>query len=82
MDYRNLLTSHCVASLINKPTRLTATTATSLDHILTNENRYVFTTAVIECNINYLSDNGFHFLQTNSQLYTIKICQITKETWY
>ena len=51
VDYMNLLTSHCVASLINKPTRVTATTATCLDHILTNENRYVLIPAVIECSI-------------------------------
>ena len=51
VDYMNLLTSHCVASLINKPTRVTATTAACLDHILTNENRYVLTPAVIECSI-------------------------------
>ena len=47
----NLLTSHCVASLINKPTGVTATTATCLDHILTNENRYVLTPAVNTCSI-------------------------------
>ena len=51
MDCINLLTSHCVASLINKPTKITATTSTCLDHILTNENRYVLTPAVIECSI-------------------------------
>lgn len=35
--YLNLLASHGVASLIDKPTRVTSTTATVLDHILTNE---------------------------------------------
>ena len=51
VDCMNLLTSHCVASLVNEPTRVTATAATCLDHILTNENRYVLTPAVIECSI-------------------------------
>ena len=47
----NLLTSDCVASLFNIPTRVTATTATCLDHILINKCRYILTPAVIECNI-------------------------------
>ena len=39
-DYLNMLNSNSVASIINIPTRVTKTTSSTLDHILTNENRY------------------------------------------
>ena len=38
-NYLNMLDSNSVASLINKPTRVTDTSSSTLDHILTNENR-------------------------------------------
>ena len=38
-DYLNMLTSNSVTSLITKPTRVTSSTATITDHVLTNENR-------------------------------------------
>ena len=39
-NYLNMLDSNSVASLINKPTRVTDTFSSTLDHILTNENRF------------------------------------------
>ena len=38
-NYLNMLDSNSVAFLINKPTRVTDTSSSTLDHILTNENR-------------------------------------------
>ena len=37
-DYLNKLTSNSVTSLIIKRTRVTPSTATIIDHVLTNEN--------------------------------------------
>ena len=39
-NYLNMLDSNSVASLINNPTRVTDTSSSTLDHILTNENRF------------------------------------------
>ena len=39
-NYLNMLDSNSVASLINKPTRVTDTSSSTLDHIPTNENRF------------------------------------------
>ena len=38
-DYLNMLTSNSVTSLINKPSRVTPSTTTIIDHVFTNENR-------------------------------------------
>ena len=38
-NYLNMLDSNSVASLTNNPTRVTNTSSSTLDHILTNENR-------------------------------------------
>ena len=40
-DYLNMLTSNFVTSLITKPTRVTPSTATIIDHVLANENRLI-----------------------------------------
>ena len=39
-DYINMLHSYGVASVIDKPPRITPSSATILDHILTNEDRF------------------------------------------
>ena len=46
-DNLNMLTSNSFTSLITKPSRVTPSTATIIDHILTNENRLIFTPFVI-----------------------------------
>ena len=38
-DYLNLLSSNCAANIIDVPTGVTASAATVLDHIITNENK-------------------------------------------
>ena len=43
-----MLTSNCVTSFITKPTRVTPSTATIIDHVLTNENRLTLTPFVIK----------------------------------
>ena len=47
-DYSNMLTSNSVASLITKPTRVTRSTTSIIDHVLTNENRLILTPFVIK----------------------------------
>ena len=47
-DYSNMLTFNSVTSLITKPTRVTPSTATIIDHVLTNENRLILTPFVIK----------------------------------
>ena len=42
-DYLIMLTSNSVTSLITKPTRVTPSTASIIDHVLTDENRLVLT---------------------------------------
>ena len=50
-DYLNMLNSNSVASIINIPTRVTKTTSSTLDHILTNENRYTLAPLVVDYDI-------------------------------
>ena len=50
-DYLNMLTSKLVTSLITKPARVTHSTATIIDHVLTNENRLILTPCVIKYTI-------------------------------
>ena len=50
-DYLSMLNSNSVASIINIPTRVTKTTSSALDHILTNENRYTLAPLVVDYDI-------------------------------
>ena len=50
-DYLHMLNSNSVASIINIPTRITKTTSSTLDHILTNENRYTLAPLVVDYDI-------------------------------
>ena len=50
-DYLNMLNSNSVASIIHIPTRVTNTTSSTLDHILTNENRYSLLPLVFDYDI-------------------------------
>ena len=50
-DYLNMLNSNSVASIINIPTRVTKTTSSTLDLILTNENRYTLAPLVVDYDI-------------------------------
>ena len=43
-----MLTSNSATSLITKPTKVTPSTATIIDHVLTNENRLILTPFVIK----------------------------------
>ena len=43
-----MLLSYGIASVIDKPTRITPSSATILDHILTNEDRFTIILGVIE----------------------------------
>ena len=46
-DYLNMLTSNSVTLLIIKPTRVTNSTTSIIDHVLTNENRLLHYPLVI-----------------------------------
>ena len=50
-DYLNVLSSNCSTNIIDKPTRVTPTSATVLDHILTNENMHQVIPFVIDYDI-------------------------------
>lgn len=50
-NYLNTLNSNGVVSIINQPTRVTPSSATTIDHILTNETRCTLTPGVIEYDI-------------------------------
>ena len=50
-DYLNVLSSNCSTNIIDKPTRVTPTSATVLDHILTNENKHQVIPFVIDYDI-------------------------------
>ena len=50
-DCLNMLNSNSVALVINIPTRVTKTTSFTLDHILTNENRYILAPLVVDYDI-------------------------------
>jgi len=47
-DYLNMLSSNCATSIINIPTRVTQTSATILNHVITNENRHEILSVVID----------------------------------
>ena len=46
-----MLNSNSVASIINTPTWVTKTTSSTLDHVLTNENRYTLAPLVVDYDI-------------------------------
>ena len=46
-----MLNSNCSTSIINLPTRVTSSSATVLDHIITNENRHEIIPSVIDYDI-------------------------------
>ena len=50
-DYLNVLSSNCSTNIIDKPTRVTPTSAAVLDHILTNENKHQVIPFVIDHDI-------------------------------
>ena len=50
-DYLNLLSSNCATNIIDVPTRVTATSATVLDHIITKENKHQIFPAVVDYDI-------------------------------
>ena len=50
-EYLNMLSSNSVASIINIPTKVTDTTSSTLDHIITNENRYSLVSYVFDYDI-------------------------------
>ena len=50
-DYLNLLSSNCATNIIAVPTRVTTTSATVLDHIITNENKHQIFPAVVDYDI-------------------------------
>ena len=47
-DYINMLLSYGIDSVIDKPIRITPSSATILDHILTNEDRFTIVLGVVE----------------------------------
>ena len=46
-----MLNSNCSTSIINLPTRVTSSSATVFDHIITNENRHEIIPSVIDYDI-------------------------------
>ena len=46
-----MLNANCSTSIINIPTRITSSSATVLDHIITNEKRYEILSYVVNYNI-------------------------------
>ena len=50
-DYINMLNSNCSTSIINLPTRVTSSSATVLDQIITNENKHEIISSVIDYDI-------------------------------
>ena len=50
-EYLNMLNSNSVVSIIHIPTRVTNTTSSTLDHVLTNENRYSLVPLVFDYDI-------------------------------
>ena len=50
-DYLNLLSSNCATNIIDVPTRVTTSSATVLDHIITNENKHQIFPAVVDYDI-------------------------------
>ena len=50
-DYLNLLSSNCATNIIDVPTRVTTSSATVLDHIITKENKHQIVPAVVDYDI-------------------------------
>ena len=50
-DYLNLLSSNCATNIIDVPTRVTTSSATVLDHIITNKNKHQIFPAVVNYDI-------------------------------
>ena len=50
-DCLNLLSSNCATNIIDVPTRVTTSSATVLDHIITNENKHQIFPAVVDYDI-------------------------------
>ena len=50
-DYLNLLSSNCATNIIDVPTRVTTSSATVLDHIITNQNKHQIFPAVVDYDI-------------------------------
>ena len=50
-NFINMLSSNCSTSVIDIPTRVTCTSSTALDHIITNENRCVIRPIVIDYSV-------------------------------
>ena len=50
-DYLNLLSSNCATNIIDVPTRVTTTSATVLDHVITNEKEHQIFPAVVDYDI-------------------------------
>ena len=50
-DYLNLLNSNCATNIIDVQTRVTTSSATVLDHMITNENKHQIFPAVVDYDI-------------------------------
>ena len=50
-NYLNLLSSNCATNIIDVPTRVRISSATVLDHIITNENKHQIFPAVVDYDI-------------------------------
>ena len=53
-DYLNLLISNCATNIIDVSTRVTTSSTTILDHIITNENKHQIFPAVVDYDITHL----------------------------
>ena len=53
LKYLNMVESNACLSLIAEPARVTSTSATTIDHIISNEACYEVTPAVLQCKISY-----------------------------
>ena len=71
-SYKNILAEYGVVALINKPTRITSTSATTLDHILTNTFRYQLFPGII----NYdLTDHSPVYVEVSCCIKTSSSCK-------
>ena len=50
-DYLNLLSSNCATNIIDVPTRVTTSSATVLDHIITYENKHQSFPVVVDYDV-------------------------------
>ena len=51
LNFINMLSTNCSTSIIDIPTRVTCTSSTVFDHIITNENRHVIRPVVVDHSI-------------------------------